>query len=60
LGKGGETELEITDDKGQVVRKEKLKDNEFLAPMVVLGPASETHALEALNFTLKAFSQMFP
>jgi hypothetical protein len=60
LGKDGEMELEITDENGQSVGTEKLKDNEFLVQTVIQRIAAERHALEALNFALKAFSQMFP
>jgi hypothetical protein len=60
LGKDGEMELEIRDEEGQLRGKEKLKDNEFLVQVVVERIAAEKHALEALDFALKAFSEMFP
>jgi len=58
IGEGGEEEVDVRDEEGQIIGKEKIRDNQILATAIVQERARE-HALEALQFVEAAFDRMF-
>ena len=59
LGKEGEQEVEVRNEKNEVIRTEKIKDDEMTRMLYVDMIKAREHALGAMRFVSTAFNRMF-